>query len=328
MGRVACLVWVLTATGCLLPFDPALLDGGQASGKCGDESLCGSVPCCQRAAVPRSTYDRGYDLSNRATQPDAGSSVVGWQPAGAAPATISAFELDVFEVTISRFRIFLASYDAWRAAGNPSSGAGANPHLANSGWASEWSAQLPASAVALSAAAACEDGQWTSGPGTREHEPMVCVSWFEAMAYCIWQGGRLPTEAEWNLAAAGGEEQRAFPWSAPAQSLSVDATHAVFGGGSIQSVGSKAEVDSSRWGHHDLAGNVREWVLDFSPDEPFGYSGQAAPPCLDCANLTPGAARIRRGGAFDTDVTRLRTAYRSASPPNERAAQVGFRCAR
>lgn len=330
MRRALSLLCMLAAApGCLLTFDPALLDAGQSGStrECVDDTRCGSVPCCQRASVPGGTFDRGYDFSNRGTEPDAGV-VVGWQPQGVAPATISPFELDVFEVTVSRFRTFVADYDAWRAAGHPMVGEGANPHLASSGWQPEFTAQLPASSAALSAAVACEDGSWSITVQAREHQPMTCATWFEAMAYCVWQGGRLPTEAEWNYAAAGGDEQRAFPWSSPGASLLVNATYAAYEQASREVVGSRASVDSSRWGQHDLAGNVREWVLDYSPDEPFGYVGAAAAPCHDCANLTPSAARIRRGGAFDTDSTRLRSAYRSQAAPNSREMQVGFRCAR
>jgi formylglycine-generating enzyme len=323
--RWLCGLWLL-AGGCLLPFDPSLLDGGSGAG-CHVTTRCAGEDCCARTSIPGGEFDRGFDRTGLSQQPDAGE-VVGWQPAGVAPATVSAFELDVFEVTVARFRPFVEGYAAWRADGQPRDGAG------RAGWRSAWSAALPETTAELSASVACpqENATWTAAPGAREDHPITCVTWYEAMAFCLWEGGRLPTEAEWNYAAAGGDEQRPFPWSSGSSTADVEPRHAVAFGDSNRPlpVGSRVAADDSRWGQHDLAGNVREWVFDWAPDDGrFDYEeSTVAPPCVDCLDDTPGTTRVRRGGAYDTDAARLRTGYRSAEAPGVRFPQVGFRCAR
>ena len=72
------------------------------------------------------------------------------------------------------------------------------------------------------------------------------MNWFESYAFCIWDGGFLASEAEWNYAAAGGSEQRYYPWSSPATSTTIDGTYAVFFTSSTADVGSKGAADFHR----------------------------------------------------------------------------------
>lgn len=311
----------LAAQGCLLDFDPAPLAGGCASG----DPLCAGVSCCDSLVVEGGTFSRGFDASGSAMQPGTSDPVVGWQAEGAAPATVSTFRLDTFEVTVRRFRRFVDAYDGWRAGGRPRAGDGAHPHIADSGWQASWTASLPADAAALTTALACDtDATYTAATGAGDERPINCASWHVALAFCIWDEGRLPTEAEWAYAAAGGEEQRAFPWSVPPSSLDVDSVHAVYGDMPIDVAGSRAGVDVGRFGQHDLAGNVREWTLDSGGDlagYPFAHA------CHDCASLVSGD-RVRRGGDFGANAARSRTAYRSAEAPGTRTVYTGVRCAR
>ena len=175
----------------------------------------------------------------------------------------------------------------------PAAGAGATG-ITGSGWDSTWNTNLPAD-PAPEAAMKCDASYqtWTDTAGSNESKPMNCLDWYTAFAFCAWDGGRLATEAEWNYAASGGNEQRYYPWSSPATSTTINDSYAVYCGGSCspQNVGSKSPKGDGKWGQSDLAGNVWEWTLDW-------YASPYSMPCNNCADLTAASYRVVRGGGF------------------------------
>ncbi len=292
-------------------------------------STCGSSQngnCCESPLVSGGTYWRSYDVASDGEYSDQ-----------VAPATLSDFRLDKYEVTVGRFRAFLAEGFGTQAK-HPDTGKGGHRNVLGSGWEASWNANLAPDTATLTAAlksTACSSygaNTWTDLPGRNENLPINCVTWYEAMAFCVWDGGYLPTEAEWNYAAAGGSEQRAYPWSTPPGDTTLDSSHASYDCNAdgktscsladIKPVGSTPAGDG-RWGQSDLAGNVYELLLDYIVPVYIN-------PCTDCANLqisaSQGEARIMRGGSYSTD--NLRTGYRLGFPPLQRDANIGFRCAR
>jgi len=236
------------------------------------------------------------------------------------PATVSSFALDKFEVTVGRFRKWVDQFSGVA----PAAGAGANPNVPGSGWKTAWNNELSANRGALLPLLSCSSTHhnWTASPGSNENYPMNCVSWYEASAFCIWDGGRLPTEAEWEYAASGGVDSL-FPWG----SLQPSALLANFSGGARNAhidVGS-TPAGNNGWGHADLAGSMWEWALDYH--DANWYSGNGAS-CTNCANLAPATYRVIRGGDFQASITYLRAATRSINTPTGRYSTVGWRCAR
>ena len=269
-------------------------------------SCAGATSCCRSELVPGGSFSRNYDGVTAGFEDPSHK------------ATLSAFQLDRYEVTVSRFRNFVNAYPSSK----PSAGAGKNPHVAaDPGWQAAYT--LPASASALKQELACTDGTWTDIAGANEGRPINCVSWYLAYAFCIWDGGRLPTDAEWNLAAAGGDQQRVYPWSSPATSKAIAATQAVYehASGLPSLPGSVSPSGDSRWEQADLAGNVNEWVLDW-------YFAGLPTSCDDCAALTASASRVLRGGSYSQNANQLITSYRLQAPPDYLDQTTGIRCAR
>jgi formylglycine-generating enzyme required for sulfatase activity len=291
--------------------------------------------------VTGGSYYRAYDLlidGGLSHAPDGGPT------AEADPATVSSFRLDKYLVTVGRFRQFVTAWN--NGAGyTPPAGSGKHTYLNNGsglkdaaggGYEPGWVASDDNNIAPTDANLACDPpfDTWTNTAGSQENLPINCVSWYEAYAFCIWDGGFLPSDAEWEYAAAGGSQQRDYPWGITNPGTACPGTgcqYAIYGcyypDGSGDCAGvaniapvGKATLGAGLWGQLDLAGDVFEWNLDW-------YAAYVDP-CTDCANLTTSSIRTFRGGEFAGNASYLLAPYRDFNSPACRDLSVGFRCAR
>ncbi len=151
------------------------------------------------------------------------------------------------------------------------------------------------------------------------HRPVVHVSWYEAGAYCRWAGRRLPTEAEWEAAAAaGGGRKRRFPWGEAGPTPE----RANLDGRALGCVGVAAHAaGDSPCGCRQLIGNVWEWTADdFQP-----YPGFVLDPYKEYSAPWFGDHKVLRGGCWATAGRLLRNTWRNFYKPDRRDVFAGFR---
>jgi sulfatase modifying factor 1 len=167
------------------------------------------------------------------------------------------------------------------------------------------------------------------GVAGREDHPINCVSWEHATDYCTFMGRRLPTEAEWELAAAG-PDSRTYPWGTA--EASCDHAHMfqmVMDGGDYGCLTGETspvvayEDAASVNGVLQLAGNVDEWVADWYAAD-YYESGENSDP----SGPADGTQRVNRGGdMYDASPLNLRVFERRKADPLTMQPERGFRCA-
>ena len=175
-------------------------------------------------------------------------------------------------------------------------------------------------------------------PAEKLDHPVVAVSWKDAAAYCRWlshrtgRNYRLPTEAEWEKAAAWtGKEARVYPWG---NEFSADHCNAAATGHrNTTAVGFYAPQGDSAYGCVDMAGNVQEWTSTLwgsalqTSNFPYPYHRHDGREPVAGQPPLPREYRVYRGGSFRDTAERLRCAARGHSDPDSRLRWRGFRVA-
>jgi formylglycine-generating enzyme required for sulfatase activity len=292
--------------------------------------------CCRSIEVTGGSFYRTYTNS-------------GEGPTGEGDlASVSGLRIDKYLVTVGRFRQFVR---AWQGGYVPEVGSGKHTHLNGGqglaaagvpgtyepGWVSTGDSWLNLTDANLACVGpAFNSPTWTDAPGSQENLPINCVDWWEAYAFCIWDGAFLPSEAELGYVEAGGSEQRQYPWGTIAPGT--ENRYAIFGydqnmdchypspGGACSGVANLAAVGAAsagagRWSQLDLAGDVGEWALDW-------FAMPYIDPCADCGDFSEASLRTIRGGAYYLGASDLAPWFRDGRYPPGRNGDVGFRCAR
>jgi formylglycine-generating enzyme required for sulfatase activity len=207
--------------------------------------------------------------------------------------------------------------------GSPDSVGGDNEHpqhkVTLSGFCIDKTELTVAAFAKCAAAGGCSPipTPWSGCNRNGQNHPVNCVIWSEAKTYCEWAGKRLPTEAEWEYAARGGDG-RTYPWG----NQDPDKSRLQWLADSTAPVGS-FPAGASPFGALDMAGNVWEWTAD-------GYGAYAADPQTNPTGASDSSSRVirgagwRAGGADD-----VRAANRGfGTVPTVRSNETGFRCVR
>lgn len=212
---------------------------------------------------------------------------------------LSSFYIDKYEVTNAAYKVFIEANPEWKKEN-------INPSLSNGNYLKSWVN--------------------SNYPVGEENFPVCNVPWFAAMAYAKWAGKRLPSEAEWELAAKNGTgENIDFPWGNDLP----DSLKANYGKSNIGHAIAVGHYKPNALGLFDLAGNVWEYCLD-AWDDKFYQHCPLTNPVAGKDSLTNyliiKTRRVIRGGSWGGSAINLRTTFRDSHPVNGAGDHVGFRC--
>ena len=164
---------------------------------------------------------------------------------------------------------------------------------------------------------------WNDPNFNHPQQPVVAVTWFQAIDYCEWLSRmtgrhyRLPTEAEWERAARGGVEGQQFSWgNDPPESRAGYASRWKAGPEPV------AQSEPNAFGLYDICENVHEWCSDWHQADYYAASPERNPRGPDS-----GTRRASRGGSWRHHIKVSRCAARSSIPPEFQYADYGFRVA-
>lgn len=240
---------------------------------------------------------------------------------------IGSVELDLMEVSVARFRQF------WRSEDRVPS----EPIEYPNGAVIEWEGEVrePVKLVTVE-----DPFNWTplvteSSPdgSSREHHPINGVDWWTALAFCVWDGGRLPTEAEWEWFAryyvdegSPAPRGRRYTWG----NEPVTCSHVRHGGcpprPSAPPMGTVSNAEDVHLPRNQ-AGNVAEWTADaFQPYDAACWNDPGQDPL--CVTSDPHGLRTVRGASYADPAEYVLSASRRGIAPETQSPEIGFRCVR